>query len=660
MARSLVLGNGNSLVCFDKYGQLKDFYFPYVGLENHIRESGVHKIGIFVDGFLSWLDNDTWDIAIDYKQETFSSQIIAKNKQLEIELRFSDIVYNEKNVFIRQVEVFNLASRKREVKMFFNQQFSIYGDARKDTAYFDPNKDTLIHYEGRRYFVIAGKNGKQGMDDYSVGIFGDDGKVGTWKDAEDGKLEKNGIEHGSVDSVAGFKMEIGSQKSNVFHFWITVAKTLKEAMELNDYVLKKTPNHLIKSTQDFWSAWVNKSNIDFAGLDSKVVELFKKSLFIIRSHTGNNGSIIASGDSDMPRGGRDTYAYVWPRDAAFVAMSLDEAGYSDISRKFFDFCNETVGEDGYFFHKYRPDKSWGSSWHPWVKDGQKQLAIQEDETALILYALWNHYSKNLDLEFIESIYNSLIKKTADFMCSYVDAKTNLPLGSYDIWEEDFGVATFTASSTYAGLIAAHNFSMLLGKKAEGGKYCSVAEKMKVAIIKNLYNKENSFFYRRAKISEQGKITFDDVLDMSSFIGVFRFGILDTADVRLVKMFKVVEEKLSLKNEIGGIFRYVGDKYFAVNNDNTENPWFITTLWGVQYQIAQAKSSQDFEAIDAGLAWVLRFAQPSGMLSEQLNRNTGEQLSVSPLIWSHAELVITIVQYIKKRKELTDVQKNDIY
>ena len=31
MARSLVLGNGNSLACLDAYGQVRDFYFPYAG-----------------------------------------------------------------------------------------------------------------------------------------------------------------------------------------------------------------------------------------------------------------------------------------------------------------------------------------------------------------------------------------------------------------------------------------------------------------------------------------------------------------------------------------------------------------------------------------------------------------------------------------------------
>ena len=55
MARSLVLGNGNSLVCLDKFGQVRDFYFPYAGYENHVGQNQVHKIGIFVDDKINWV-----------------------------------------------------------------------------------------------------------------------------------------------------------------------------------------------------------------------------------------------------------------------------------------------------------------------------------------------------------------------------------------------------------------------------------------------------------------------------------------------------------------------------------------------------------------------------------------------------------------------------
>jgi GH15 family glucan-1,4-alpha-glucosidase len=41
-----------------------------------------------------------------------------------------------------------------------------------------------------------------------------------------------------------------------------------------------------------------------------------------------------------------------------------------------------------------------------------------------------------------------------------------------------------------------------------------------------------------------------------------------------------------------------------------------------------------------------------VLAEQMHPQTGEHLSTAPLIWSHAEFVITVDDYIKKYNELT--------
>jgi len=48
-----------------------------------------------------------------------------------------------------------------------------------------------------------------------------------------------------------------------------------------------------------------------------------------------------------------------------------------------------------------------------------------------------------------------------------------------------------------------------------------------------------------------------------------------------------------------------------------------------------------------LTWTVKSALPSGVLSEQLNPYTGEQLSAAPLTWSHAEFIITVLEYLKK-------------
>ena len=96
MPRSLVLGNGNILICYDNFGQVKDFYCPYVGEENHTSDC-VHKIGVWVDGAFSWLSDSSWVISIDYDKNSLASLIVAKNARLELTVIFRDVIYNEED-----------------------------------------------------------------------------------------------------------------------------------------------------------------------------------------------------------------------------------------------------------------------------------------------------------------------------------------------------------------------------------------------------------------------------------------------------------------------------------------------------------------------------------------------------------------------------------
>ena len=107
MSRSIVLGNGNILVCYDEWGQVRDFHFPYVGLENHVGEKLMHRIGIHVDGAMYWLSDGGYTIEVTYEENTFVASVIARHEALQLELHFSDIVYNEHDIYVRHVEVHN-------------------------------------------------------------------------------------------------------------------------------------------------------------------------------------------------------------------------------------------------------------------------------------------------------------------------------------------------------------------------------------------------------------------------------------------------------------------------------------------------------------------------------------------------------------------------
>ena len=53
-----------------------------------------------------------------------------------------------------------------------------------------------------------------------------------------------------------------------------------------------------------------------------------------------------------------------------------------------------------------------------------------------------------------------------------------------------------------------------------------------------------------------------------------------------------------------------------------------------------------------LEWTVKRADKSGVLAEQFHPYTGEPISVSPLTWSHATVVIAVMEYLRKHEALS--------
>jgi len=236
------------------------------------------------------------------------------------------------------------------------------------------------------------------------------------------------------------------------------------------------------------------------------------------------------------------------------------------------------------------------------------------------------------------------------MMQYRDEKTGLPRASYDLWEMYYGISTYTASCVYGGLIAASQFASLLGKETHAKEYKDTAESIKKAILKYLYDGKSECFYKYMKTSKKDTY-IDTTLDISSIYGLFKFDVLPPDDKRLKRAFELYTERFTLKTNTGGIARFEGDIYNHVGGDYPGNPWIVTTMWISQYKIALSKSKKDLEETAKWFDWVVAHANAAGILPEQLNPYTGAHLSATPLMWSHAEYISTIVLYIKKLKEL---------
>ncbi|MBX7067119.1 MAG: glycoside hydrolase family 15 protein [Parachlamydiales bacterium] len=631
MPRDIPIGNGRVLVAFDCNGLLRELHFPHVGQENH-SSGDPFRIGVWVNGSFSWIP-ENWQVERDYSDDTLVASLRFANDTLRIES--NDLVDFEEDIYLKKIKVLNLTDEPKEVRLFFSQDFHIYGNDIGDTAAYKPENKSLVHYKGERYFLInIFANNMFGIQRFATG------NEGTWKDAEDGELGGNPIAQGRVDSVISIPLTLPPKGIEECYYWIAIGKNWEEVKRLNDIVKKKTPEEILRRTSDYWKLWSDKERLNAQLLPEKVAWLYKRSLLVCRTQMNNCGSIIAANDSDAVFFNRDTYSYMWPRDGALVAYGLDLAGYE--MSQFYRFCAQILEKEGYFLHKYTPSGSLGSSWHPWEKNNKAQLPIQEDETALVIWALWNHYQCFRDLDLIRSLYHPLIKKAADFMMNYRDLNTGLPLPSFDLWEERQGVLTFTVSTVIGSLTAAAHFAEAFGETTLAQEYRSGADGMREAMEKYLWMPKEKRFARMINFQKDGTIDVDASIDASLY-ALFKFGVYPADHEKVASTMSQVFEKLEIN---GGIARYENDAFYRQEN-GPSNTWFVSTLWKAQYLIAKAKNRKELDQALPIFQWVADHAFPSGVLSEQINPQNNEPLSVSPLTWSHGTYIAAIQEYLIK-------------
>ena len=642
MPRDIPVGNGSLLVAFDRDYNLREFYFPFVGQENHA-QGHPFRLGFWIEGSFSWV-NERWQVTKTYLEDTIVTEVTLFNDALKIRAIVNDLVDFHENIYLKKLTVENLSEEPREMRIFFHHDFHIYGNSIGDTAAYRPDVNGLLHYKGERYFLInASIDDEVGVHQFSTGRKETVSEEGTWRDAEDGVLSNNTIAQGSVDSVAAVHLSLEAKSRRPFFYWICAGKNWKEVQRLNKITIQKRPELVLQRTRDYWKLWANKEKLNFGLLPSRVSWLYKRSLLTIRTQIDNRGGILAGNDSDVMQFNRDTYSYMWPRDGALVAYSLDLAGYLGLAQNFFNFCARVIGREGYLLHKYTPTGAVGSSWHPWRA---KVLPIQEDETALVIWALWNHFKIYKDIEFVKPLYRPLIKNAADFMVRYRDQDTGMPLPSYDLWEERLGVSTFTASAVCAGLNAAANFCEAFGETEISKRYRNTAQEIREGMDKYLYLEKEKRFARMMLFREDGGTEVDPTVDASVY-GVFEFGAYDANDEKVVNTMEQVYHRLWCKTDVGGVARYEGDYYYRVSKDLPGNPWFVCTLWLAQYHIARARTKEALDEAMKLIEWTVVRALPSGVMAEQINPYTGEPISVSPLTWSHAIFVTVVNEYINK-------------
>jgi GH15 family glucan-1,4-alpha-glucosidase len=676
MPRDLPLGNGQLAVTFDSTYSLCDIYFPHVGTENHAYRNH-SKLGVWVDGQFGWLNDADWQRSLRYAEDSLITRVEAVNARLGLRLIIEDAVDFDQNVLLRRFTVRTTLDRPVEIRLFMHLDIAVGGNTVGDTAFYHPGHRALVAYKNRHYLLLAGRTeARISLDGWTTA------QKGAWLDAEDGQLDGISLAFGSVDCVGELRLGmVAPDTQAVAHAWLAVGSSLEEVGNLHALVLERTPELLIERTHSYWRAWVQKdadTHQGFSELPAPIQALYRRSLLLMMAHTDREGAIIASSDSEItapysPFGssigpitdvfqGHENYAYSWPRDGSLVAMALDNAGNASEARSYLAFCERTMTvtrkgtrEHAYMLQKFISNGAVASNVIPWVDHhGQPRLPIQEDETALVLIALRNHYERTRDWGFLSPIYRRMIVGMANFLVDFRDPATGLPLASQDLWEERQGIHAFSVATVWRALRDAAFFSDLFAEPALTKSYLDAAAELKSATARHLYDETTGRFARSMSMEDEGSISRDMIVDASLF-ALSYFGMFEPDDPRIVSTMTAVEDRLAVPGEYGGIARFEGDTYqlrqSALDLGVPGNPWFICTLWLAQYQLQRARVLADLEEPLRVLSSVEQRALPSGVLAEQIDPVTGEPAGATPLTWTHATVILTVLEYLEAKRRI---------
>ncbi len=605
-----VAGNGRLLLTVNENGDWNELFYPFPGQFQHLREARLGVYDVKASRF-AWLRRGN---SYEIEQRPYGvghlPESVWSGHGLRIAVR--DHVHPNHDLVAR---VFRIrADPARPVRLFAYHAFQIAESMYQDTAYVDPDAQSLVHYKRGYFFeffsdpvftrAVCGEHTLKGLR-------------GTYVDAEDGRLEGRAVAHGAADSVMEWDVDPPAGGEAEIRLFMAAGRSLPGAHEVRNNVRTGGTGRFVQESEKFWESWVaRRLPRPPKGLSDLGREVYRASVLLMRHSTGVNGSIIASPDTRSLVAAGDTYNYCWWRDGGYVSKAMDEAGLYENSSRFLEFAMQCQNPDGSFFHRHFPDGAIGSTWHP-------PPFLQIDQTATVIAAAWHHFKRGGDPDVLVNFW-PLVKGAANFLAAFRDPATGLPAPSFDLWEERMGIHTYSTAAVVHALERAARVATEIGK--DPAAWLTAAAGIREAALKHLWDANLGRFVR--SVSPR-----DEKVDASILLGL-KLGLLPWTDPRARQVVDAIETRLWVPG-MGGLARYEGDEYYG-----HENPWIVCTLWLAEARLRLGDRARCRELID----WAVTHATPTRLLPEQVDRTTGEPKSATPLTWSHSTFVDVVHKY----------------
>ena len=638
-----IIGNKKIIASYTEKGELQRLCYPEVDGRQFIDyfQTGV-KIN---DSNLIYLHQD---INNKYSQEYIENTNILKtnikNTYFNFNIEQIDFALIDQNIIVKKYIFKNNNSVDLDTKFIINSKIL---------------SNDLERFGSR----IVDKGIIQYNHNYAMAIFSNKNLYGH-------KL--NDVQSTLQSAVIMDKDYIGMSNEIAISYNIGVIHP-GEQQELNIFILVNE-NHDIEekiqrcvklntdiefeNVKNYWNLYVeNHSKIKIESNKSdfykKLLEIYNRTILLFPLLINDEtGGIVAALELDENRTKSGCYAYCWPRDSIFITRAFDLLKMEEETEKFYNiFCKKTQSNNGMWEQRFYTDGTLAPCW-----------GYQIDETASVIYGVYDHYKHTKDNKFLEENLK-MCEKATEFLFAYTENLLNIDEEdlvkkelqekykkyfeitkhvSYDLWEMNEGVHLYSLSSIISGLECMKKIYETIDNKQENLRL-KQEKRNKIALKLNKYIQllkdyiEDNLIDKNTKTLKRN--LKDNNIDISVIGAVYPFNVFNPNE----KVIKNTVDKINmtLRTHTSGYLRFEYDNYMGGNN-----PWIITTLWMALYYI----KINDLDNAKKCFSFVVNTSLRHGFLAEQVNNDDKNFKWVIGLGWSHAMFIIVLNELLKANEE----------
>ena len=405
---------------------------------------------------------------------------------------------------------------------------------------------------------------------------------------------------------------------------------------------EKEVRSALDETRSYWEQWSESCHFD-----GDYREPVLRSALTLKLLTYEpSGAIVAAPTSSLPEwiGGERNwdYRFCWIRDSTFTLIALMNLGYFGEAHDFFKFLNRTLPSEAakyqilYGIHSER-DAEERELPHLAGYRGSRPVRIGNGavkQTQLDIFGelvhcvdlYWHDYGFERRDEDFERDFWPLVQSIAEFVAAHwADEGSSM-------WEIRGKPRQFTHEKAMCWLALDRAISLAERNQVRCGAIA--AWKRERDLLRDSFHREGFNRELAAYVQSYGSDKADAALLRLPLMGVLK------ADHERMRGTVALIEKQLMRN--GLLYRYPPSEDGITG---TEGTFTACSFWLIENYVLQGRLQEAEEM----LRHVLSFANDVGLMSEELNPETGEQLGNFPQGFTHIGLINAAVRLTRAKQ-----------